>query len=128
MPPSCLAVNTNGERCQAQPVRPSGYCYWHDPALADLRSRKRREGGANRSNVARARKALSQPERRLSVAARLLAAMDKLEEGSITPGTAQAIAALARAWATVMADADLAAGLDALRAEVAALKRERPAS
>ena len=54
----CAGVNATGEPCQAQPVRPSGFCFWHDPDLAAERDRKRREGGRNKASRVRARKAL----------------------------------------------------------------------
>jgi hypothetical protein len=54
----CAGRNAAGEPCEAQPIRADGYCYWHSPALADERDRKRREGGRNSSNRARAAKAL----------------------------------------------------------------------
>ena len=64
-PTTCQAITAAGCPCSAQPVLSSGWCYWHDPGLADERERARRRGGANKSNQARVRRRL--PDGVLSV-------------------------------------------------------------
>ena len=59
----CAAKTVSGSPCSATPVRPSGYCYWHDPDLAAERDEARRRGGRARSNQARARKQLAGDDR-----------------------------------------------------------------
>lgn len=94
----CLATNERGERCQAQPVRASGYCYWHDPALAGERDRKRREGGANRSNARRMKKQLGAESLALAdVDALLCVALKGVLAGRIEPGVGTAAATIAKA-------------------------------
>src|SRR3954471_8928044 len=53
---ACQAMNSEGQPCQARPVLPSGFCYWHCPDQAEKRRRNNAKGGANRSNAKRAKK------------------------------------------------------------------------
>lgn len=41
---ACQATTKAGGACQAQ-ASPSGFCTFHDPALAEVRARARRQGG-----------------------------------------------------------------------------------
>ncbi len=98
----CRGTNAAGQPCDAKPVRPSGWCYWHDPALEANRAAGRRKGGAARSNKARARKqlpveALTLPE----VQGLLSVALKGVLAGRIEPGVANASANVARAIAAV---------------------------
>jgi len=47
---TCAAVNANGKPCRAMPGV-SGFCYTHDPALADARASSRRRGGLARASA-----------------------------------------------------------------------------
>ncbi len=38
-----------------EPVGPSGYCWFHDPAIAEERAQKRQEGGQKTAPIARGR-------------------------------------------------------------------------
>lgn len=42
---SCEALTTNGERCQAPPLRGGRFCFHHDPSKAAAREEARRRGG-----------------------------------------------------------------------------------
>jgi hypothetical protein len=115
----CLATNAEGASCQSQPVRPSGYCYWHDPSVAEERDRKRREGGANRSNRIRAKRAL--PDAVLSpieLQGLLCTTLKAVIAGRLEPGVGNAAAALARAVVTVREATTLEERIKALEAAV----------
>jgi len=45
---SCTYIKANGERCQAQKLRGSEYCYFHSPEVVIERAEARRRGGLNR--------------------------------------------------------------------------------
>ena len=93
----CRAANAEGASCQAQPVRPSGYCYWHDPALAEERDRKRREGGSNRSNAKRARRQMpAEPLSNAELAAWLTVSFAKAMKGQMAPALLNALSNAAK--------------------------------
>jgi hypothetical protein len=111
----CKATTVSGAPCSAQPVRPSGYCYWHDPGASADRAEGRRQGGKARSNASRARKrmaaeALTPGELQGYVAVALKGVM----VGSITPGVANAVASLARAVVAVREAVELESRLEEL--------------
>ena len=117
-------MNATGERCQAQPVRPSGYCFWHDPALAAERAAWRRKGGEGKSTANRAAKRL--PKDLRDVRDALLRALRDVEGGGLAPQQANAMAALARAVVAVHQVAELEARVASLEA-AAGLGEGRPA-
>ncbi len=83
-------------------MRPSGWCYWHDPGLEDERTEGRRKGGAARSNRARQRKQLPAESLTLPEVQGLLSvALKGVLSGRIEPGIANASANVARAIAAV---------------------------
>jgi hypothetical protein len=41
----CSAIKASGDRCQAQAMRNSQWCYVHNPDLAEQRQRNNRKGG-----------------------------------------------------------------------------------
>lgn len=98
----CNARNAAGSPCSATPVRPSGWCYWHDPALSAERDAARRKGGAARSNQARAKKRLPDavltPLELQGVLGRVL---QDVIAGEIEPGVANAAANVSRALVAV---------------------------
>ena len=119
----CNATTTAGAPCSARPVLPSGWCYWHDPATAAARDQARRDGGAARSNKARARKqyadgALTPVE----VEGLLGTTLRAVIAGRLEPGVGNAVASLARA-AMAVRDAGeverLAGEVDELKAMLA---------
>ncbi|MDP9370769.1 MAG: hypothetical protein M3Q03_21290 [Chloroflexota bacterium] len=98
----CKGANAAGQRCDAKPVRPSGWCYWHDPALEAERTEGRRKGGAARSNKARAKKALPAQALTLQELQGVLSFTLKATlAGKIEPGVANAVANVARTMTTV---------------------------
>ena len=46
----CQSLNANGGPCKS-PALPSGYCYMHDPELAEQAQQARLKGGLNRRVV-----------------------------------------------------------------------------
>ncbi len=113
----CIATTKEGRPCSAGPVRPSGYCYWHDPALLEQRLTDRQRGGAARSNVARARKQLQRDVMTLSdVQGVLCRTLARVVAGETEPGVGTAAATLGRAIAAIATVADLEQRLTALEA------------
>ena len=110
---SCRGINAAGERCEAKPVRPSGWCYWHDPALEAERTEGRRQGGRQRSHGARAKKAMKGAG---DVAPVLWQALNDLAAGTLEPARGQAMASVARALLTVHEATALADRIAALEA------------
>ena len=113
----CRATTAAGSPCSAQPVRPSGFCYWHDPALAAERDAARRRGGRGKSNRARAAKRL--PEEVLTPATLqglLGRTLREVIAGRVAPGVANAAATLGRAIVAVREATELEERLRALEA------------
>ncbi len=94
----CKGANTAGEPCDAKPVRPSGWCYWHDPALEAERTAGRRQGGRQRAHTARAKKAMKGTG---DVTPVLWQALTDLAAGTLEPARATAMASVARALLAV---------------------------
>ena len=111
----CGARNASGTPCQAQPVRPSGYCYWHCPDVADERDRKRREGGRNRSNRERLKKALpAEPLTAEELHAYLGLVFRGLIGGKVDPPIATAAANVARTMVELQRASEFERRLDQL--------------
>ena len=122
-----MGHNKDGTPCNAQVWR-DGKCRWHHPDLAEQRTEERRRGGQNRSNAARARKAITSDLRDMGdVKSRLMTALEKVESGDLEPGQGNAMANLARAIATVAGVAEFEGQLAELRREVAELSERRGA-
>lgn len=125
----CLGQSNTGDPCQARPVRPSGYCYWHDPALTEERNQKRREGGVNRSNKVRARKALpADPLTAEEIRAHLGVVFLAVIDGATEPGIGTAAATIARALLDVAKVAEVEEQVAGLRREMADFSERRSAS
>ncbi len=90
----CKGANMAGAPCDAKPVRPSGWCWFHDPALVAERAAGRRQGGRQRANTARAKKAMRGAG---DVAPVLWQALNDLAAGRLEPARGQAMASVARA-------------------------------
>ena len=121
----CAATNANGKACEAQPVRPSGYCWWHDPAAAAERDRKRREGGANRANKARARRQLAEPLTADEIRSHLGVVFRGVIVGRIEPGVGTAAATIARALLDVAKVAEIEGQVAEMRRDLAAFAERR---
>jgi hypothetical protein len=127
-PPRCQALNQNGAPCSAQHYR-DGWCWWHHPELKDKLRAVSAKGGRNRSNEARAKKALAGDLRDMAgVKASLLSALAKVERGGLDPAQASAMATLARAIVAVSGVADFEGQLAEMRQEIAELAGRRDAS
>src|SRR5919202_1253775 len=96
----CKGTTKAGQPCTFPMASESGFCYTHDPDRAAERKEARARGGRNRSNVVWMRQAA--PARLAAVYDRLEDALIGVECGTLQPGQASAMAALARAMATIM--------------------------
>jgi hypothetical protein len=117
-PESCQAITRTGSRCAAQAVD-GVHCPWHatSPEWVAKRSQWSAEGGRKRSNAERARKSL--PDAALTPAqlARVLSkALGDVLSGSLSPGPANAAAALARMLVSIAETVEIEARLTALEA------------
>ncbi len=79
----------------------------------------RQKGGAGRSNAQRAKKALGESNDLTAVQARLVGALAMVEEGTLEPARAQAMAALARAIVAVAVPGELSERLSAMEQALA---------
>lgn len=91
----CQAVRVNGTACTARPMPGSAYCLAHDPAHRERVAEGSRQGGRNRSAVARAARLI--PPDLQSVKRRLLDALEEVHEGGLKPAQASAMAHLSGA-------------------------------
>ncbi len=122
----CKGTNAAGQPCDAKPVRPSGWCYWHDPALEAERIEGRRKGGTARSNKARAKKALPAEALTLHEVQGLLSFTLKATlAGRIEPGVANAVANVARTMTTVAQAGEVEERLRELEAVAGLTDRRR---
>ena len=98
----CAGRNTAGDPCEAQPVRPDGYCWWHSPAAAAEREEARRRGGHNRSNKQRAKRQLpAEPMTADELHAWLGIVFKRVIVGQVEPNVATAAASVAKAMVAV---------------------------
>lgn len=101
----CRATRQDGQPCTA-PRRPGSlYCIGHDPELAERRAAGRRQGGHNRSALARAMKTV--PAALTPACAMLWQAMNDVYAGKLDAKRATALAALARALTTAVQAGEL---------------------
>ncbi|MCL5108784.1 MAG: hypothetical protein M1401_07965 [Chloroflexi bacterium] len=101
----CTATRRDGRPCAAQALPSEPYCWAHSPTLAEQRQRSRAKGGRNSAKAARLRKLT--PPRLLPVFDRLETALDEVHTGALDPRAATAMAALARALATLLTAGEL---------------------
>ena len=107
----CIATRRDGQPCAAA-ARPSGYCFYHDPAFADQRAQGRRLGGYARSNVARIHK--NTPPELRDVLGQLMQALDETYGGQLEPQVARAMATLSGAIVRMYEIGELAGRVQAL--------------
>ena len=121
MATKCRAINQAGKPCGAEPL-PSGFCRWHDPALADRRREWSAKGGKGRSNKARAKARMPEPMSLADLRAVLSATIGGVLSREVEPGVGNCVANLARAMRDVteaseieerLAELEAAAGLRA---------------
>jgi hypothetical protein len=96
----CRGTRRDGQPCTTPVLGAGGYCFAHDPARAAQRAAACRKGGYNRRTVRRLR-ALA-PPRLADVYDQLETALGEVHDGTLRPGQAIAMAALARAMAAVL--------------------------
>jgi len=108
-------------------VRPSGYCWVHDPQLAEQQQEWRREGGKARSNARRARAHLpTEAPTTNELVSRLGAVFRDVIDGRTEPKVGTAAATIAKTLSDIRTAGEverLAAELD----EIKALLARRPA-
>ncbi len=114
----CRATTKEGRPCSAEAVD-GRLCRWHTmaPEWIAKRSEWSAKGGASRSNAERARKSL--PDAALTsrqLACVLSKALGDVLSGSLSPGPANAAAALARTLVTISEAVEIEARLTALEA------------
>jgi hypothetical protein len=107
----CNATRRDGQPCAAV-ARPSGYCFYHDPAFAEQRAQGRRLGGYARSNVARIHK--NTPPELRHVLDQLMQALDETYGGQLEPQLARAMATLSGAIVRMYEISELAGRVQAL--------------
>ncbi|MDP9364810.1 MAG: hypothetical protein M3Q10_11405 [Chloroflexota bacterium] len=123
----CRATTAAGSPCSAQPVRPSGWCYWHDPTIAAEREAARRRGGRGKSNRARAAKAMPAPMTPADLQALLGVVLRGVVAGRVEPGVGNAAANLGRAIVAVREATTTEERLAALESAAGLGTERRPA-
>jgi hypothetical protein len=111
MQATCSAARHDGTPCRV-PALASGYCFAHDPALAEKRAAARVAGGKGKARAARAQKRL--PTDLRGVLGRLLTALDETHAGELEPRVASAMSALASAISRIYEVAELEERLEKL--------------
>ena len=119
---TCPAVTRSGTPCRGAPLG-AGWCFAHDPALADARAAGRAQGGRNRATAARAFAGLPDPVAEILDGLRDTFAATRA--GEIAPARAQALAAVGRAILSAWDLAVVEDRLDDIEAHVAALDARR---
>jgi hypothetical protein len=92
MEAQCQAITQGGQRCRGK-ARPSGFCFSHDPALAQARQEGSARGGKNKTTEARAARLV--PDTLRPVLFKVLQAMQDVSTGRMEPRVASALASLA---------------------------------
>src|SRR5581483_11343713 len=92
--PPCRAARRDGHLCTA-PALASGFCFAHDPALAERRAEARAAGGKGKSTAQRLTKLV--PASLKPVLCKLMDALDEVHDGTLEPRQASAMASLAGA-------------------------------
>ncbi len=121
---TCTAKTTRGKACSAQAWR-AGLCRWHHPGLEVERAAWRERGGRNRSTASRAARRL--PKELSDVKTSLLRALANVEDGSLEPQRATAMATLAKAVLAVDERGDLETRLATLEQAVSTSTKGRSA-
>ena len=120
--PSCPAVTRSAAACRGT-VLGSGWCFAHDPGLAEARAAGRAQGGRNRATAARAFAGLPDPVAEILDGLRETFAATRAEE--IAPARAQALAAVGRAILSAWDLAVVEDRLDEIESHVNALDARR---
>jgi hypothetical protein len=98
----CAATTKDGTPCRAFVLPGSVFCFSHDPEFAERRKQRNLNGGHGKGTKTRIRKGLGDDAlTMIEVGGLLSRAILKLEAGTIEPGTATAMATVARAFAAI---------------------------
>ncbi len=104
----CTAQTKDGRPCSALAWK-GDRCRWHAPELSEQRATWQAQGGAARSNRARAKRELERAAMTLGELDGLLClSARQVFAGKMAPGQATALAALARAVTSVRETGELA--------------------
>ena len=107
----CNATRRDGQPCTVH-ARVSGYCFYHDPALAEKREQGRQLGGHARRHVARFQK--KAPQELRDVLDQLMQALEETYGGQLEPRVATAMATLCGAIVRIYELGELAERVKAL--------------
>lgn len=118
----CLGTNAAGQPCRAAVMDVGPWCWHHDPALDDARQAARSLGGRNRATIERARRRL--PGEVSTMLDVIVAAFHRAAAGGLSPGTAQALAALAGAYVRLHDVGEHDVALEELEAQVVELEAQ----
>jgi hypothetical protein len=108
---TCPATTRDGLPCRGTPL-PTGWCFAHDPALADIRAAGNRRGGVNKATTARLTARM--PPTIGGVVDVLVDTLDRVRDGRMEPARGRAVAALARAIVAAHAEHVTAIRLDGI--------------
>lgn len=113
----CPTPTAEGRSCRGRVPPGRVYCLSHDPERKESQREASRRGGEARANARRAARqwaAIGEAMRPEDLPAMLRAAMLSVKAGTLEPGQAQAIAALARTSLQLTNDLDVDKRLAAL--------------
>jgi hypothetical protein len=110
---TCSANRKDGSPCAMQ-ARASGYCFAHDPALAEKRRAAYSTGGSNKRTSRRLDKLT--PASLRPVLDKLFAALDGLEDGTLEPRVGSAMASVAGVIVRVYETSEMESRLKVLEA------------
>jgi len=121
---SCQAVKPDGSRCQAAALPGSGFCFFHDPALAAERRAAQSAGGSRIKTLAADAPDVKVADCR-DVVALISETINQVRKGQVDPRVANAVGYLANVLIKAVEQGELESRL----AEVeAAIKGQRPSS
>jgi hypothetical protein len=101
----CEGTRQDGRRCGGPALSDSLYFFAQGPKRAAAREAAQRKGGHNRASIVRLRALV--PPRLIDVYDQLETALSEVHEGTLKPGPALAMAALARAMVAVLQAGEL---------------------
>lgn len=113
----CTATTQAGPRCRADALPGEALCFTHSPTVRAQREESRRRGGRAKSNAARAAKLWVAAGRQIpddDLPLIVKALIVDVREGRVEPGTATAIANLAKVAVSLHGDLELERRLQAL--------------
>ncbi len=116
MPDRCQATAKSGKPCSVTALPGDQLCAWHSPVMEERRRQWSRRGGHQRSNKARARRALPPAMTPAELEQVLGGTLRGLLAGRFAPNVASAAAALGRTLITIREAGELETRLSELEA------------